>query len=459
MAPIGSTISLRFIGFLLAAVVMFNLAMAFAFFAPLGRDRNESGRLPLPRQMAAIVDVVDATPADQRPQLLVALSSPTLSVQILDALPVAEARKPSAPVLTRFLDRYDAAFRLRDIHVDLQRQGLFETFGGDSTGWSTVSVSARLADGKWVRIQPQRVTLLTGVLWRGLLIVGLAGVLVIVLLVIAVRQTARPIERLAAGARSFADRLDAPDLEVRGSKELRDLALAFNDMKTRIRGLVQERTRLVAAIAHDLRTYLTRLRMRAEFISDPVQRERAEADIEEMTALIGDTMLFARSAEKRDDAAVQSDIAAELDAFVLTRREVSDPVTYPSPPSGPIHAAIEPVALRRMLSNLTDNAIRYGNSAELSVRRDGAWVIVEVADRGPGIPEAELERIVAPFERLEPSRGRAEGGSGLGLAIVKALAEHHGGLFGLANRAGGGIVARLTLQAATGVTGQRPNPV
>jgi signal transduction histidine kinase len=84
---------------------------------------------------------------------------------------------------------------------------------------------------------------------------------------------------------------------------------------------------------------------------------------------------------------------------------------------------------------------------------------VEVADRGPGIPEAELERIVAPFERLEPSRGRAEGGSGLGLAIVKALAEHHGGLFGLANRAGGGIVARLTLQAATGVTGQRPNPV
>jgi len=239
-----------------------------------------------------------------------------------------------------------------------------------------------------------------------------AGVLVIVLLVIAVRQTARPIEKLAAGRRSFADRLDAPDLEVRGPKELRDLALAFNDMKTRIRGLVQERTRLVAAIAHDLRTDLTRLRMRAEFISDPVQRERAEADIEEMTALIGDTMLFARSAEKRDDAAVQSDMRGrELDAFVLTRREMSDPVTYPSPPSGPIHAAIEPVALRRMLSNLTDNAIRYGNSAELSVRRDGAWVIVEIADRGPGIPEAELERIVAPFERLEPSRGRAEGGS------------------------------------------------
>lgn len=448
MAPIGSSISLRLIGFLLAAVVLFNLAMAFAFFAPLGRDRNDGGRLPLPRQMAAIVDVIDMAPATQRPLVLAAVSSATLSVEIIDALPLAQGSRRSAPVLTRFLDRYDEAFRSRDIHVDVQRQGLFESIGGDSAGWSTVSVSVRLTDGKWVRIQPQRATLLTGVLWRGLLIVGLAGVLVIVLLVIAVRQTARPIETLAAGARTFADKLDAPDLDVRGSKELRDLALAFNEMKTRIRGLVQERTRLVAAIAHDLRTYLTRLRMRAEFIEDPAQRQRAEADIEEMSGLIGDTMLFARLAEQPQISAAQTDVAAELTAFVQTRREMNDPIDYPSPAPGSMNAAIEPVALRRILSNLTDNAIRYGKAAELSVRREGQWIVLEIADRGPGIPDSDLGRMVEPFERLEPSRGRSAGGAGLGLAIVKALAEHYGGVLSLANRAGGGFVAKVALHEA-----------
>jgi two-component system osmolarity sensor histidine kinase EnvZ len=447
MAPIGTTISLRLIGFLLAAVVMFNLAMAFAFFAPLERDRNDGGRLPLPRQMAAIVDVIDMAPANQRPLVLAAMTSPTLSVEIVDALPVAQASKRSAPILTRFLDGYDEAFRSRDIHVDVQRQGILDRLSSDSSGWSTVRVSAKLTDGKWVTIQPQRTALLAGVLWRGLLIVGLAGIVVIVLLVVAVRQTARPIEKLAAGARSFADRLDAPDLDVGGSSELRDLAVAFNDMKTRIRGLVQERTRLLAAIAHDLRTYLTRLRMRAEFISDPIQRARAEADIQEMSALIGDTMLFARSAESRDEQIAETDVAGEVEAFVLTRQEMGDAVTYSSPPPGPLRAAVESVALRRILSNLTDNAIRYGKSAELSLQRGGDCVLIEVSDRGPGIPETELQRIVAPFARLEPSRGREAGGAGLGLAIVKALTEHYGGTLDLANLPTGGLVAKVALPA------------
>jgi signal transduction histidine kinase len=308
-----------------------------------------------------------------------------------------------------------------------------------------VQLSVRLSDGRWVVIQPIRAALLNGVLWRGLLIVGIAGLVVIVLLVVAARQTARPIERLAANARTFADKLDAPELEITGPKELRQVAFAFNDMKTRIRSLVQERTRLVAAIAHDLRTYLTRLRMRAEFISDPAQRERAETDIEEMSELIGDTLLFARSVERRDETQFSTDVASELEAFALTRKEMGDAVTV-APVKGPLMAVIEPVALRRMLANLTDNALRYGRGAELSASIDGGRIIVDVADRGPGIPEGEIERIVAPFERLEPSRGRDAGGSGLGLAIVKALAEHHGGSFTLANRPGGGIVARVILK-------------
>lgn len=451
MAPIGSTISLRLIGFLLAAVVLFNLAMALAFFAPIGRQ-TEGGRLPLPRQMAAIVDVIDRASAADRPRILTALNSQSLSVEIVDALPRAVSGETSAPILTRILDRYDEAFAARDIHVDLQRSALL--WGGDGDRWSAVRIYAKLADGQWVSIQPVRAALLGGVLWRGLLIVGIAGIVVIVLLVIAVRQTARPIETLAKSATAFADRLDAPDLEVRGSKELRQLAISFNDMKTRIRLLVQERTRLVAAIAHDLRTYLTRLRMRAEFITDPAQRDRAENDIREMSELIDDTMLFARAADQPPDDRIITNVAEELASFVKARREMGDAVTL-TPPSALLPAKIAPVALRRMLANLTDNAIRYGKQAELSARASGEAVIVEVADRGPGIPEAELARVVAPFERLEPSRGRLGGGAGLGLAIVNALADLHGGAFTLANRPGGGLIAQVSLRA--GATGAAPS--
>lgn len=452
MAPIGSSISLRLIGFLLAAVVLFNLVMALAIFAPLGRSRGEDARLPLPRQMAAIVDVLDAASPEDRPRILTALNSNTLAVSIVDVLPVAEGGEgggepASAPLLTRFLDAYDRAFATRDLHVDMQRQGFFERLGGGGDGWSAVRIFVGLADGKWVRIQPVRGALMSGVLWRGLLIVGVTGLIVIVLLVIAVRQTARPIEKLASGARTFADKLDAPDLDVKGSKELRDLAVAFNDMKTRIRSLVQERTRLVAAIAHDLRTYLTRLRMRAEFITDPKQRERAEADIEEMSALIGDTLLFAKSVERQSEHSGSTDVTSEFVSFLAARREMGDPVSGPDATPGPLKARMEPVALRRILSNLTDNAIRYGGQAELALKAEGGRVIIEVADRGPGIAADDLERMLAPFERLEPSRGREAGGAGLGLAIVKALVDHHGGDFTMSNRSGGGLVARVSMAA------------
>jgi two-component system osmolarity sensor histidine kinase EnvZ len=451
MAPIGSTISLRLVGFLLAAVVLFNLAMAVAVFGPINGSRNVAARLPLPRQMAAIVDVIDqAAPAD-RSRILTAVNSASLSVALVDELPVNPASSPSAPVLTRFLDRYDQAFTTRDLHVDLQRGRFLE---GHAGRWSAVRLFVRLSDGKWVSIQPVRAALFNGFLWRGLIIVGLAGLLVILLLVIGARQTARPIERLAASARAFADKLDAPDLEEKGPKELRQLVAAFNDMKTRIRSLVHDRTRLMAAIAHDLRTYMTRLRLRAEFITDPVQRQRAEKDIEEMSELIGDTLIFARAIERPDAAPpstdVATDVAAEVAAFVARRREVGDPVTAEGAPAFALPALIDAVALRRILANLTDNAIRYGRQAEIAVRAEAGGVVLTVADRGPGIPEAELDRIIAPFERLEPSRGRDGGGAGLGLAIVKALVEHQGGALRLANRPGGGLQASVTLRRAGG---------
>lgn len=444
---LSRSISFRLIALLLGAVVLFNLVTALVFFGP-HRERN-AVHLPLPAQAAAIVDVIDAAPPEMRPRLLQALNSDTVSVRLIDDLPQKALAKGSAPIVTRFFTSYDQAFAERDIHIDLERQGrLRRWFGQGSGDWRPIRLYVRIDDGQWVAIEPVRSALLRGVLARSMLVVSLAGLAVIVLLVLAVRQTAKPIETLAAGARSFADRLDAPDLEVKGPREIQALAGAFNDMKVRIRGLVSERTRVVAAIAHDLRTYLTRLRMRAEFITDDAQRAKAESDIEEMSALIDNALLFARSSEKGGDRSAVADVSAELTAFAAARAEVGDPVVLAHLPAALLRAGIEPVALRRILANLTDNAIRYGGSAEIFASSEGGRVVFDVCDRGPGLPDSEIDRMMAPFERLEPSRGRQGGGSGLGLAIVKTLVEGHGGTFSLFNRAGGGACARVSLPPA-----------
>jgi len=445
---LSRSISFRLIALLLGAVVLFNLVTALVFFGP--HRARDIVRLPIPAQAAAIVDSIDATPAELRPRLLQALNSDTMTVRLVDDLPQRAVAKGSVPIVTSFFTNYDQAFANRDIHVDLERQGrLRRWFGRGAGDWRPIRLYVRISDGQWVAIEPVRSALLRGVFARSMLVVSLAGLVVIVLLVVAVRQTARPIESLAAGARSFADRLDAPDLQVKGPREIQDLASAFNDMKVRIRGLVSERTRLVAAIAHDLRTYLTRLRMRAEFITDDAQRAKAERDIEEMSDLIDNALLFARSSEKGRDAAAIADVGAELEAFVVARTEVGDPVSLSVRPAGGLRAAIDPVALRRVLGNLTDNAVRYGGSAELGVSERDGQIQVEVCDRGPGLPAHEIERMMAPFERLEPSRGRQGGGSGLGLAIVRTLVESQGGQFVLFNRPEGGACARVTLPSAS----------
>jgi signal transduction histidine kinase len=297
-------------------------------------------------------------------------------------------------------------------------------------------------------IEPARAILFDGFLERAMITIGLAGVLVIAGLLLAVRQTSRPVALLAANARTFAARLDAPDLAEAGAPALRDLSAAFNQMKAQIRGLVEERTRSLAAIAHDLRTYLTRLRLRAEFISDPDQRVRAERDIAEMGALIDDALLFASTASGRKAHGLAvCDLAELTGAEVAIRQELGQPVTF-VPQDMAVLARIEPLAFKRVLANLVDNAIRYGGAARVALSTQGAEAVLRVEDDGPGVPEAELDRMTAPFERLDVSRGREGGGAGLGLAIVRALAEANGGTFILRNRAQGGLVAEARLRGA-----------
>jgi signal transduction histidine kinase len=267
----------------------------------------------------------------------------------------------------------------------------------------------------------------------------------------AVRHAARPVEALARAARRFSFDQAAPDLPVTGPRELRELSAAFNDMQGRIRDLVEARTRALAAIAHDLSTYLTRLRLRADFITDDHQRLRAICDIEEMSLLLDDTLTFAQPGAAGHLGGPSCDAEVEIVAFLDQARELGWPVRLIAAGAmSPARVACNGLSLRRMLHNLADNAVRYAGQAEIRLRKTRGALEIEIADRGPGVPPADLARIVQPFERLEASRGRETGGAGLGLAIVRSLAERAGGSLTLENAAEGGLRAILRLPEPPG---------
>lgn len=260
----------------------------------------------------------------------------------------------------------------------------------------------------------------------------------------AVRQAAQPLARLAKAAEAMTPTVEAPRLDETGPAEVAHAAMAFNAMQDRIARHLKERLHILASISHDLQTPITRMRLRAESLDDGVERDRILADLGEMEHLVREGVAYARSAHGGDETPVRIDTAAFLESLVFDYQDVGQPVTLTGSVEGT--ATVRPRALRRVLGNLIDNAIKYGASAEVGVCRDPQGrLCVTVSDRGPGVPEHELQQVLQPFYRLEASRNRDTGGAGLGLAIATQLMRSTGGDLRLANRDGGGLVATVVL--------------
>jgi signal transduction histidine kinase len=261
---------------------------------------------------------------------------------------------------------------------------------------------------------------------------------------IAVRQATRPLERLVRAADAMTPAVDSPRMPEEGPTEVAHAAIAFNAMQVRIGKYLKERLHILASISHDLQTPITRMRLRAESIEVGVERDRILEDLREMEHLVREGVAYARSAHGGDEAPVRIDPAAFIESLVFDYQDVGQAVTL----TGCIHgvAVVRPRALRRVLGNLVDNAVKYGGSAEVGVYRDERdGLCITVSDRGPGIPEDELEEVLQPFYRLEASRNRDTGGAGLGLAIATQLMRAIGGNLSLTNREGGGLVATVML--------------
>ncbi|MBI5901725.1 MAG: HAMP domain-containing protein [Rhodocyclales bacterium] len=266
---------------------------------------------------------------------------------------------------------------------------------------------------------------------------------VIAVALIAVRLVTRPIKGLADAAEAFGRDLDSPPMAEAGPAETRRAAEAFNRMQARIKALVEERSRALAAVSHDLRTPLTRMRLRAELVEDDALRAQIGADIDDMQAMVESTLDYLRGL--RENEAVQEiDIDALLQSLVADEEALGRPVSLLAAPAAPFPGRL--TALRRALANLVDNAVKYGGAARIRVADGDDALRLTVEDDGPGIPEASLVSVVEPYVRLETSRSRATGGVGLGLAIARDAARLHGGELVLANRPSGGLAATLVLR-------------
>jgi signal transduction histidine kinase len=303
--------------------------------------------------------------------------------------------------------------------------------------------AVRQKDGRWLVAEPHR-GLIDPWAQRVLLVLAAAALAVTPLAWWFARRIAAPITAFARAAERLGRDPDAPPLNVRGSTEVSAAAAAFNVMQERLNRYVSNRTTMIAAIAHDLRTPLTRLRFRIEAAPDDLKGKLA-ADLDEMEAMISATLAFVQDATRpgeRTKLEVSSLVETVMDEAAETGADAAVEHAERAVVDG------DPIALKRLVTNLVDNALKFGSSARGRVFAEAGMAVLEVDDDGPGVPEGDIERAFEPFQRLEGSRSRETGGAGLGLAVVRAIARGHGGEVTLQNRAEGGLRARVTLPLA-----------
>ncbi len=305
-----------------------------------------------------------------------------------------------------------------------------------------VAVAFRRDDGRWLDIR-RRLPSPTGD-WaaRSLRNILITLAIMLVMVIVTTRRFTRPLRELAVAAERFGRGEKIEPVAERGSDEIKRSIVEFNRMRERIERFVAGRTRLVAALAHDLRTPITALRLRLEFLPDDDNTRAMNATLDDLIHMSEATLEFMRE-ETNTETARRMDLTALIDALCEDYRAADRPVTFAC--DAQVTLVCRPVAIRRALRNVIDNALAYGEVAQVSLTGGPEQVVIEVADHGPGIKTADMDSVFDAFVRLETSRSRETGGAGLGLSIVRSVIRAHGGDITLRNRPEGGLVVRMTL--------------
>ena len=438
--------------FALAIILAVGAAFALnALFAAVGGNFAKPGlkEMGVPVQILTIMRVMDAAPPETRDRLAAAAGTGPLQVTYWGA---------AVPVSTDGEDVRTGG------HHSQEFESLFGSWPGtmrlfhaedpDGQGAALLGQSEARPDNSYLAVELQDHTWIlftaTEMDWgpplpvRVSLRVGMLLVSILAVALVVARQLARPLDAFAAAARRFGSDPDAPPIPRQGPAEMRAAITAFNDMQSQIQRFVQGQAAMFAAISHDLRTPLTRMRLRGEFIEDRIQQERLFRDVDEMQAMVDAALAFLRDSSAKE-ATTSLDLPELLRTIADDHADGGTEVAF----TGPDHLAFpgRPAGLRRAFANLVDNAVKYGVRPAISLRIEPGEIVVTVSDDGPGIPDHALQAVFMPFQRVDPSRNRHTGGMGLGLTAARAGLRAHGGDVVLSNRPGGGLAATVTLPA------------
>jgi signal transduction histidine kinase len=399
-------------------------------------------------KIAVIVASLASSPRTERPGLLASIVESSMQVA-LDArsLPEAVGRIDSQLAIFRQLIEMQLEEQSPAIPIRVFRPPSHDDVHADPDHPSSASteeamVEAALPDGQRITFTVPDVPSIGG---YGLLMFLITNVFVAILVAFwTAPRLARPIREFARAAERLGVDLTVPPLAVRGPRELRTTITAFNRMQDRLRRFLEDRTQMLAAISHDLRAPLARLRLRAELVADGEQQRKMFDDLEVMNAMIDSTLAFARD-DSRQEPRRLVDLAVLVGDVCEDVADAGGKASY-SGPRG-VDVTCRPTLVRRAVANLVDNAIKYGRAARVRIVRDSDRVTIFVDDDGPGIPPEEHEKVFAPFYRLDAARDPGKAGVGLGLSIARTVAREHGGDVTLKNRDGAGLSVLVELPA------------
>jgi two-component system OmpR family sensor kinase len=416
----------------LAAVTVVHLISLWTYERALDQERSAAYETRLAERLVTIKRSVMVVPPDEREALAHDLSSGPIEAH-WNTTRGAVAGGPGADAWQR------VAERIVTLAGDL---GADDVVVGTSTDPHVALLSLRLPDDSWLNVNLFAASGGRPSEHGMLLSTSLMAFGVVVVSLLVAGWVARPLRRISEAVTRLSPEDPAGAVPEGGPREIRDLASAFNALRGRIADLIERRTRALAAVSHDLRTPLTRLKLRVDDVADVQLRSAMGRDIDEMEQMIAATLSYLKG-EETAEAARSVDLVALLETLADAARDQGRDVTLDAPPSRIVVG--RPIGLRRAFGNLVGNAARFATTIEISVRDAEDRVLVTVSDNGPGIPSDKLDAVLEPFVRLEDSRNVETGGVGLGLTIAKAAIEADGGRLELTNRAGGGLAAIVSL--------------
>ena len=470
---------------LLAGLIVSHAIGSFIYSLDRESAVRTVGGLATAQRIANVSRLVEDMPADWRDRLVNGLSDRSLTVALFDKPPlttsdagavadvirdylmhqlqlppqreplvsVAEAHGASGPpfdgrgyrgppdtsrgrmMRERDDDRFRERNEWRGRERDRERRPPFMRARG-------LEVAVPLADGKWLFFATNLPSGSSGFSYQYLISMLVMAAFIIAISIWAVRRMTAPLATVVQAADRLGRDVNAPPLVESGTIEMKQAASAFNAMQTKLRALIENRTRMLAALSHDLRTPLTLLRLRSENVENTEERDKMLATIAGMDAMIGATLRYARE-QATDEPRRSTDITALVQSVVDDMADAGLDVTMTQ--SEAVSIDCQPAALKRALTNLIENSVKYGARARVSLSASPQSIDIAVEDDGPGIPEDQLSKVFEPFYRVEESRSRDTGGVGLGLAIAQAVVTAQNGTLTLTNRTPTGLRALIVL--------------